>query len=171
MASVKTPYLKDLRTYPVRWFLVCVPPYGPRLSYLTSEIFGGIILFVFPSEYLQLMEEKAKNLRGKFGCLWNVTWTMVNNENLGTTSSLSLHVASLKLLISKILDLFIHLFIYLCICQLFIYLFIYFVVVRGFLILKSSLRNLLSIIIIKILFFILSVWTFSNKKELVWPPL
>ena len=65
------------------------------LSYFTSEVFGGIILFVSPSENLQLVEEKTKNLRRKFCCLGNITWTMVNKENLGTTSShsFSLHVA------------------------------------------------------------------------------
>ena len=44
----------------------------PGLSYLTSEIFCGIILFVPPREWFAadaLMEEKTKNLREKFGCL------------------------------------------------------------------------------------------------------
>ena len=123
MDSVKTPYLKEL--IHLGDFLSVFLLTRSGLSYLTSEIFGGIILFVFQSEYLQLMEEKTKNLRDKFGCLGNVTWRMVNNENLETTSSHSLHVPSLKLQMYKIVDLFIPIYLssYLSIIYLFIHLF------------------------------------------------
>ena len=123
MDSVKTSYLKEL--IQLGDFLSVFLLTRSGLSYLTSEIFGGIILFVFRSEYLQLMEEKTKNLRDKFGCLGNVTWRMVNNENLETTSSHSLHVPSLKLQMYKIVDLFIPIYLssYLSIIYLFIHLF------------------------------------------------
>ena len=58
MDSVKTPYLKEL--IQLGDFLSVFLLTRSGLSYLTSEIFGGIILFVFRSEYLQLMEEKTK---------------------------------------------------------------------------------------------------------------
>ena len=125
MDSVKTPYLKEL--IQLGDFLSVFLLTRSGLSYLTSEIFGGIILFVFRSEYLQVMKEKTKNLRDKFGCLGNVTWRMVNKENLETTSSHSLHVPSLKLQMHKIVDLFIPIYLssYLSIIYLFIHLFIF----------------------------------------------